>query len=179
MDKWIQLIVSFTKIGLFSFGGGYAMIPLIRQETVSIHHWITDGRLLDLIAISQTTPGPIATCLATYIGFQQIGWGGASVALLASTLPPFLLALVLGRAHQAFGHLKVFSSISDGIRPAALGMIATVILTMGPASLKQPLQYGVVAIVFYLSRYRNIKIGWLLAGSAIAGILLHAGGIIQ
>lgn len=176
MHEWLELIVTFVKIGLFSFGGGYAMIPLIREETVAVHHWVTDARLLDLIGISQSTPGPIATCLATYIGFQQIGWGGAAAALLAVTIPPFLLAFALGKAHHKYGHLKMFAAISNGIRPAALGMIATVVLTMGPSSLKVPIQYGIAGIVFYLSCYRNIQAGWLLAGSALTGILLYAGG---
>jgi chromate transporter len=95
MIYW-QLLVSYIKIGLFGFGGGYAMLSLVRHEIVENHHWLTDAEFTDIVAISQMTPGPIGINSATYIGYTVTGsvWGSA-VATFAVCLPSFVIVLLI------------------------------------------------------------------------------------
>lgn len=178
MNNVFQLILSFVKIGTFSFGGGYAMIPFIREETVEIHHWISANRLLDLIGISQSTPGPIAVNLATYVGYQQGGLTGSVAATLAVSLPSFFMALLLWRLKSHGAGLPTLDAVFSGIRPAAVGLIAGVCITMGFDAVKSPAQLLICVIVFGLSMKTKIKTGFVLAASGLAGILLSGLGLM-
>ncbi len=176
MSGFWQLILSFVKIGAFSFGGGYAMIPFIREEVVELQGWITTGRLLDLIAISQSTPGPIAINLATYIGYGQAGFGGALAATLAVSLPSFLMAAAVWYLKRKGEGLAFLDAVFAGIRPAAVGLIAGVCFTMGQEAVRSLAQGAICAAVFVLSARCRVRSGVLLLASAAAGILLTAMG---
>lgn len=176
MSGFWQLILTFAKIGAFSFGGGYAMIPFIREEVVELQGWITTGRLLDLIAISQSTPGPIAINLATYIGYGQSGFGGALAATLAVSLPSFSMAVTVWYLKRKGEGLAILDAIFAGIRPAAVGLIAGVCVTMGQEAVRSPVQGGICLAVLLLSARYRVKSGLLLLASAAAGILLAALG---
>jgi len=178
MNTLLQLILTFVKIGTFSFGGGYAMIPFIREEVVEIHQWISPGRLLDLIGISQSTPGPIAINLATYIGYQQGGFGGSMAATLAVSLPSFFMAVFLWRLKQRGAELPVLTAVFSGIRPAAVGLIAGVCIAMGFDAVKNPAQLLICALVFLLSMKCRVKTGLVLAASAGAGVLFSWAGLM-
>lgn len=172
MKTLLEIIISFAKIGTFSFGGGYAMIPFIREETVEIHQWISAGRLLDLIGISQSTPGPIAINLATYIGYQQSGFWGSLAATLAVSLPSFFIAGAIWKLKKHGSGLPALDAVFEGIRPAAVGLIAGVCLTMGADAVKNPAQLIICAVVFILSMRTKVKTSLVLAASALMGILL-------
>lgn len=178
MNSLLQLILTFVKIGTFSFGGGYAMIPFIREETVQIHHWISTSRLLDLIAISQSTPGPIAVNLATYIGYQQAGFVGSLAATIAVSLPSFFMAGFLWRLKNQGAGLPALEAIFAGIRPAAVGLIAGVCITMGFDAVKNPVQLLICLTVFAISMRTRVKTGFVLAASAAAGVLFTWSGLM-
>lgn len=176
MNPLLDLILTFSKIGTFSFGGGYAMIPFIREETVEIHQWLSPGRLLDLIAISQSTPGPIAVNLATFIGYQQGGFVGSLTATLAVSIPSFFMALILWKLKLKGAGLPALDAAFSGIRPAAVGLIAGVCVTLGIDGIKHPIQLLICATVFALSMKTRMKTVTLLGACGILGILFSYAG---
>lgn len=122
---YLQLFLSYLKIGFFGFGGGYAMLSLIQHEVVIAHGWITNEELTDIIAVSQMTPGPISINSATYIGYVVTGsvWG-AVVATAAVCLPAMTLMIVLTRFYLALRNNAYIRGVMYGMRPMILAMIA-------------------------------------------------------
>jgi len=123
---YLQLFITFFKIGLFTFGGGYAMISLIQNEVVIKHQWISASTFTDIIAISQMTPGPIGINSATYIGYSVTGTiMGSAIATLAVSLPSFIIILSIAYLYNQFKKNKWFEAALKGIRPVVLGLIAS------------------------------------------------------
>ena len=112
-SRLAQLFFTFLKIGAFTFGGGYAMIPLVQRETVENHRWITDDELLDIIAIAESTPGPIAVNSATFVGYRVGGTAGALLASLGVILPSFTVILLISLLLRRFGELR--SEVEAGL----------------------------------------------------------------
>jgi chromate transporter len=128
---YLQLLISYLKIGLFGFGGGYAMLSLIRHEVVEKNAWITGGEFTNIVAISQMTPGPIGINCATYIGYTVTGniWGSI-VATAAVCLPSFIIFLCIARAYARFRSNRYVESAFYVLRPATVGLIAAVVLLL-------------------------------------------------
>ncbi len=116
----LKLLLSFLKIGLFTFGGGYAMIPLIQREMVEKHQWITSDELLEMVAISESTPGPIAVNIATFVGYRVGGVLGSFCATVGVILPAFFIIVVISLAIKKFENLKMVRYGFMGIRAGAL-----------------------------------------------------------
>ena len=127
---YLELFWVFFKIGAFTFGGGYAMLPLV-QEAVLKHGWMDGQAVVDFIAISESTPGPFAVNMATFAGMQTAGLGGAVCATLGVVLPSFLVILLIAGCLQKFRQNKLVSGAMSGLRPAVVGMIAAAILSVG------------------------------------------------
>lgn len=122
----LQLFLSFFKIGLFTFGGGYAMIPLITDEVLA-HGWLdSTDVLIDFIAISESTPGPFAINMATFIGYEQAGVIGAILTTLGVVLPSFIIILFIAMAFKKFSTNKYVRGFLDGVRPVVPGIIMSV-----------------------------------------------------
>lgn len=115
---------TFFKIGLFTLGGGYAMIPLIEEEVVNKKHWVTKDDMLDLIAISQSCPGVFAINIAIFIGFKLKKVRGALAATAGTALPSFLIILIIAMFFHQFSDNKVVAAMFRGIRPAVVALIA-------------------------------------------------------
>ena len=121
---YIQLFYTFFIIGLFTFGGGYAMLSLIQNEVVVNHNWITAGEFTDMVAISQMTPGPIGINSATYVGYAVSGnIFGSLTATFAVCLPSFLIILAICRIYAKFKESNIFASLMKTLRPIVIGMI--------------------------------------------------------
>ncbi len=121
-----KLFYTFFKIGIFTFGGGYAMIPLITEEVVK-NSWVASTDILiDFIAISESTPGPFAINMATFIGFEQGGVIGAIIATLGVLLPSFIIILIIAMAFKKFSTNKYVQGFLSGIRPVVPGIILSV-----------------------------------------------------
>ena len=123
MIYW-QLFLSFIQIGLFSFGGGYAAMPLIQGQVVTLHHWLNMEEFTNLITISQMTPGPIAINSATFVGMKIAGVPGALVATLGCILPACILVTVLAKLYLRYRNLSVLQSVLHSLRPAVVALIA-------------------------------------------------------
>lgn len=128
---YLQLFWTYTKIGLFGFGGGYAMLSLVQDEVVVKHGWITEQQFTDIVALSQVTPGPIGINSATYIGYTATGSIlGAIVATLAVSLPSFILVMLISIAFSRFRQNRWVEAAFVGIRPASVGLIASAALLL-------------------------------------------------
>ena len=128
---YLQLFWTYTKIGLFGFGGGYAMLSLVQDEVVVKQGWITEQQFTDIVALSQVTPGPIGINSATYIGYTATGSIlGAIVATLAVSLPSFILVMLISMAFSRFRQNRWVEAAFVGIRPASVGLIASAALLL-------------------------------------------------
>lgn len=119
----IDMFKTFFKIGAFTFGGGFAMIPIIQKEIVDNKKWIEENDFLDTISVAQSAPGPIAINSSIYVGYKIRGFKGALVCTLGSILPSFLIILVIANFFYGFGENKIVESVFSGIRPAVVGLI--------------------------------------------------------
>ncbi len=134
MLKLLQLFYVFFKLGLFSFGGGYAMLPLIYQE-IQNFGLMDPTEFSNLVGLSQMTPGPIAVNAATYVGFQSQGIWGAVVATIAVSLPAFVIIIAVAHFIQKFKTNGPIQAVLGGIRPATVGMIATAFVFFADTSI--------------------------------------------
>ena len=119
-----ELIKTFFKIGIFTLGGGYAMIPLIEEEVVNRHRWVSKEELLDLIAIAQSCPGVFAINIAIFVGYKLQKVRGALASTLGTALPSFLIILAIAIFFKAFEDNRVIAAMFRGIRPAVVALIA-------------------------------------------------------
>ena len=123
MNLYLDMLITFFKLGLVSFGGGYAMIPLIQTEMVS-HHWLDISKFTDMIAVSAMAPGPIASNTATIVGYNLAGFWGAVDACVGVTLPSLLLILIVGKLFFKFQQHPKVKAAFYGLRPTIIGVIA-------------------------------------------------------
>ena len=122
---YLQLFLSFLQIGMFSFGGGYAAMPLIQGQVVTAHHWLSMEEFTDLITISQITPGPIAVNSATFVGLKIAGIPGAVVATVGCILPSCIIVTILARLYLKYRNLALLQGILNSLRPAVVALIAS------------------------------------------------------
>lgn len=158
----IQLFLTFFLVGLVSFGGGYAMIPLIQEEVLNRHHWMSAAQLSDIVAVAGMSPGPIATNIAVAVGQQQAGWIGAAVASLAVVLPSLILILAVGTVFARLQDHPLMKSSFYGIRPVVAGMIVFAAITFAQNA----------GMFVQLSWFTWSQIG-IFAGSLCALFFLH------
>jgi len=144
----IEIFWTFFKIGAFSFGGGYAMIPFIQREIVSVHQWLPKEEFIDVLAISQVTPGPIATNASTYVGYKIAGLLGAFAGTSGVIGAAFLLALFISGRFEKVKHLPQIKLMFKGLRPAVLGLIFSAGLTVGFATVTSYKELGIACFSF-------------------------------
>ena len=125
MTTLFALLASFFQVGLFSFGGGYAAMPLIQNQIVTLHNWLSMSEFTDLITISQMTPGPIAINSATFVGIKIAGIPGALVATLGCILPSCIIVMLLAKLYLKYQKLDVLQSVLNSLRPAVVALIAS------------------------------------------------------
>lgn len=184
----LELFWTFFKIGLFSFGGGYGMISLMKEEVIN-HAWASEDLLYNFIAISESTPGPIAVNMATFIGSEQFGFLGSMCATIGVVLPAFIIMLVISTVFKNFKDNKYVNYVISGIKPVVIGLIIStgVILllqniiynygNLGTSWELNPLSIAITAFLAYMTYYykKVLKVNV----SPIALILIAAGlGII-
>ena len=127
---WLELFLTFMKIGAFTFGGGYAMLPLIQDEVES-HGWLTSEELVDFIAVSESTPGPFAVNISTFVGMRTGGIFGAVCATFGVVLPSFVIILLVAKCYERFRESRAVKGCMSGLKPAVVGLIAAAVITTG------------------------------------------------
>lgn len=165
------LFAVFFKIGAFTFGGGYAMIPLIEREVAEKHGWISSQDMLDIIAIAESTPGPIAINSATFVGYKTAGVIGAACATLGVVLPSFAVISLISYVLTQFQELKVVQFAFNGIRAGVLALIFKALWSMYKKCPKSLFAYIVMALSFVIAAFTNLNVIFIIIGAAIAGII--------
>lgn len=173
MKKIFELFITFFKLGLFTFGGGYAMISLIQSECVDKKQWLTEEELLDIVAIAESTPGPIAINSATYIGYKIGGVFGAIMAVLGIVLPSFAIIYIISLFFDAFIQIEIIAKAFRGIQCA----IGVIILTAGIKMLKKLPKSTLSTIIFVLTLLTTLVLD-ILAVNLSSIILILLAGLI-
>ena len=125
----LELFLTFMKIGAFTFGGGYAMIAMI-QEEAERHSWLTREELVDFVALSESTPGPLAVNMATFVGIRTGGVLGAVIATLGIVLPSFIVILIIAKCFEKYKKSKVVKGLMSGLKPAVVGLIGAAFISV-------------------------------------------------
>jgi chromate transporter len=196
MKILLQLFWSFLQIGLFSFGGGYAALPLIQEQVVTLHQWMAVDEFADLVTISQMTPGPIALNAASFVGARMAGIPGSLSATFGCIAPACLIVLALAWIYKKYRKLRVIEGALRGLRPAVVGLIATAAITMfsssffsgsgasvlipGLASIGLPgdavdlCAAGSFAVCLFILRKYKISPILVMLGSGIVGLIVYS-----
>ncbi len=173
-DYWEKLgtvFLTFLKIGLFTFGGGYAMIPLIEYETVERNHWIESKDILDIFAIAEATPGVIAVNTATFVGYKVAGFWGSLLATLGVVIPSLTIISVIALFFQEFQSLEWVAYAFRGIRAGVIVLILGAVVKMGKKGEYTPLTVLLLLLAFVLASFTDINVIYLLIGGAATGLL--------
>ena len=171
LKKLLQVFWTFFKIGAFTFGGGYAMIPLIQNEAVEKRHWVTDDDILEIVAIAESTPGPIAINSATFVGYRAAGVLGSVCGTLGVVLPSFVIILALSFVLQEFQALRAVQYAFFGIRAGVLALLLKALWTMYKKSPKGWPAYVVMGLSFLLTAVFSINVIFVIIGCAIFGLV--------
>ena len=181
MSIFLELFITFFKIGLFTFGGGYAMLPLIQKEVLN-HGWMEIEEIINFIAVSESTPGPFAINCATYVGMETGGVLGAVCATLGVVLPSFIVILCVARFYKKFKESKIVSSVMTGLRPAVIGLIGSALVSMiltvflpngfdfGGIAIPDLLVSLAIAVVMTVLVFKKVHPIIIIVLSAVAGI---------
>jgi len=173
MSLYLKLFLVFIKIGLFSYGGGNAILPLIKQEIVINNLWLKSSEFTDLVAIAQVTPGPIAINAATYIGFKVGGIWGSVIASIALVLPTIIIMLLITTMFTKYKDNRYVKDAFSGILPATVGLIASAAIMVSYGSFidyKSILIFAGVFIAGYVYKVDLIK---LTVISGFVGFILY------
>ena len=180
---FFELFTTFFLIGMFTIGGGYAMLSLIQNEVVTVHNWISDGTFTDIVAVSQMTPGPIGINSATYIGYEVLATTGASeylcilgsfTATFAVVLPSFIIVLSICKVYSRFKDHYLFKGVMSGLKPATLGLIGTAALSLAtPENFIDWKSFVICIAAFIALLFRKIGPFTAIGLGALAGLLLY------
>ena len=180
---FIELFITFFTIGLFTIGGGYAMLSLIQTQVVTIHEWIDENTFTDIVAISQMTPGPIGINSATYIGYTVLDQSGAPefacllgsfTATAAVVLPSFLIVLAMCKMYSKVRNSTVFGNVMDSLKPVVVGLIgAAAILLVTPENFPDWKSWVLFAAAFLVSWKWKANPIYTIIGSGILGFLIY------
>ncbi|WP_373899091.1 chromate transporter [Haloimpatiens sp. FM7315] len=174
MKLLLQIFLSFLKIGAFSFGGGYAMLPLIQKEIVEKHQWINFATFRDIIGISQMTPGPIAINSATFVGFKVSGIKGSIAGTLGVVCFSFVLVSIATHYLLKFKESKIIKAAFLGMRPALIGLIISAFLQLALESYKDILSVIIGIIIAFISFKTKIHPILVIVISGILGIIFYS-----
>ena len=183
---YIELLWSFFQIGLFSIGGGYAAMPLIQNQVVDVHPWLTMTQFADIMTIAEMTPGPIAINSATFVGIQVAGIPGAIIATVGCVLPSCVIVMTLAYIYYRFRGLKMVQGVLSGLRPAVVAMIASAGISLvvmsfyGERTLPADLSgINLISVIIFTVGFLILK-KWkvnpiyVMMGAGVAGVLMYS-----
>lgn len=174
MLDYIKLFLAFFKVGLFGFGGGYAMLPLIQKEVVEINKWLNFKEFMDVLAISQVTPGPISVNAATFVGYKVKGVLGSAFATLGVAMPSFIIILFLAYIIKRYrSQIKAVEYFFQAIRPVVIALILQAAINIGRNSITGIKEFTIAAITFagiYFLKANPIAVIFF---SALLGVLMY------
>lgn len=171
----LQVFISFLKIGLFSFGGGYVMLPLIENEVIRTNTWLTYSEFINIIAIAEMTPGPIAINLATFVGFRIAGVPGALASTLGVVLPSLLIILIVAKFLQKFYSLPLVQAVFKGLRPAVIALISLAAITIirSTVTLSDLRSVFIALASFLLLSFTRINPILIIIAAGVTGLIIY------
>ncbi|MCT4595508.1 MAG: chromate transporter [Anaeromicrobium sp.] len=177
MKNLIRMFFIFIKIGTFTLGGGYAMIPLMQEEMVEKNKWISEEEFLDIIAVAQSIPGALAINTSTYIGYNLFGFLGAVLGCLGTILPAIIIMSTISIYFMKFENSELMNTLFKGIRPAVVALILSGVIKLSKSLPKKSIfilwSLGTVICVVLL----KIHPIWIIIGSALMGYMKFKGEI--
>lgn len=171
-----RLFLTTLKIGGFTFGGGWAMIPLIREEFVKKRGWICEGEFIDVVSIAQSFPGPIMVNVSVMCGKRLLGRKGAFIALLGSVLPSLLVILLIAIFLSKYEENPYARSFLNGMRPALLSVLIYAIFEMRKSVLKDRLSFVIASLALITVSLLKVTPFWVIICGAIFGVLYYFAG---
>ncbi|MDY5022683.1 MAG: chromate transporter [Blautia sp.] len=183
---YLELFWSFFQIGLFSIGGGYAAMPLIQNQVVDLHEWLTMSQFADIMTIAEMTPGPIAINSATFVGIRIAGIPGAIISTLGCIFPSCIIVMTLAYIYYRYRGLSMVQGVLSGLRPAVIAMIASagislmVLAFYGQRELPADLgnldciAVGIFAAGLLVLRKWKMNPMWVMTGAGVLGVLLYS-----
>ena len=177
LKELFEIYFTSVRVGAMTFGGGYAMLPLIQAE-VAAHGWMDAEELINFVAVSESTPGPFAVNISTFVGLRLVGIPGAICATLGVALPSFVIILIVAKCFQRFKNSRIVQGCMSGLRPAVVGLIATALLSVGqtvffPDGIAFGAAFFVSLGVFLLSAvlaFKKLHPIWIIVISAAIGV---------
>ncbi len=173
MELLAKLFISFFKIGAFSFGGGYAMLPLIEEEIIQVHNWLTPTEFIDILAVSEMTPGPIAINSATFLGYKVAGVIGSITATIAVVLPSFIVMSLIFHFITKFKNSPYVEWMFTGIRPIVLGLIASAAVTVAKNTFIDIKSVIIATVLFYIVTFKKFNPILAIVLAGVMGIILY------
>lgn len=180
---FFELFKTFFLIGMFTIGGGYAMLSLIQNQVVTIHGWIDDVTFTDIVAVSQMTPGPIGINSATYLGYEVLANSGASellcilgsfTATFAVVLPSFIIVLAICKVYDRWKDHPIFQGVMNGLKPAVLGLIGTAVISVAtPDNFIDWKSYLICVLAFLALYFKKAGPFAIIGLGAVAGLILY------
>lgn len=167
----LNMFLTFFKIGLFSFGGGYAILAMIRQEVVLHNAWLTQAEFMQVVAISQMTPGPIAINAATFVGFHKAGFFGSLVCTLGVVTPSLIVMALITVTYLKLKKLKWFQQIFKRLRLLSVGLIAAALIMILPKAVESTFALGVFIVSFFATWRWKLSPFTLLILAAVFGAI--------
>ncbi|MBQ8979080.1 MAG: chromate transporter [Oscillospiraceae bacterium] len=171
MNKKLDLFLTFMKIGAFTFGGGYAMIPLIQREICENKKWLDESDILEIVAIAESTPGPEAVNAATFVGSRTAGTLGAACATLGVVLPSFLIISLISFVLKSFQEWEAVQYAFMGIRAGVLALILKAVYTMFTAAKKHAVSYVIMVAALVLTAFLKTDAVLVIIGCGIFGLV--------
>ena len=162
---WILIIVNALTIG-----GGFVMLPMLQREFVEKYHWLTNQEFVDAIAMGQITPGPL-TVMNAFIGYKIYGLTGAIMAMISTYLPCIIIVTIVAKYYYDYKESIIVNSSFKGIKPAVIGLLAAVAISLGKTSLVDPKTFGIAIISFAVIAFTKIDPTFVIIGAGIIGAL--------
>lgn len=171
MKNYLELLYIFSKIGLFTIGGGYAMVPLIQKEFVERKKWITNEEFVDLLAIAQTVPGILAINMAIFVGYRLKGWKGSVATSFGTALPSFIIILLIAMFFTSFKDNETVIKVFKGIRPAVVALIAAPCFQMAKSAKLNKKTFIIPVIATLLIWLAHVSPVYIIIAGGLGGYL--------
>lgn len=171
MKILMDMFITFFKIGAFTLGGGYAMLPIIQKEVVKKKKWIGETEFLDMVAISQSAPGPLAVNISAFVGQKMKGLMGLITSTLGAILPSFIIIILVASVFLGIENSPVFQRVFQGIRPAVVALIAVPVISMGKTAKVNKKNFIIPLLAAVLVAVFKITPIYVILGAAAIGVI--------
>lgn len=176
MASLADMFWSFFRIGAFTIGGGYVMIPLIQKAIVDRHKWLSKDEFVDILAVAQTAPGPLAVNTATYVGFELRGIVGALVATAGCVLPSIIIITIVAAMFTELASIPAVQAAFAGVRPAVVALIISAVIKIGKPILRSRRELVLAAAALVAVAVLRVNTPVVIVAAAIIGVVLKMGG---